>query len=73
MKKKLLTLFLVCAMLFSTAIVANAGNDVTGADAVKAAANNAVVIDVRTPENFATGNLAGSYNWPLFDELKISA
>lgn len=67
MKKKLLTLFLVCAMLFSMAIVANAGTDVTGADAVAAASKNAVVIDVRTPENYAKGNLAGSYNWPLFD------
>ena len=66
MKKKLLTLFLVCAMLFSMAIVANAGDDVTGADAVDAASKNAVVIDVRTPENYAKGHLEGAENWPVF-------
>ena len=68
MKKKLLTLLLVCAMVLSTGLVVFAGDNVSGSDAVKADANNAVVIDVRSTANHVKGSLAGSVNWPLFTD-----
>lgn len=64
MKKKLLTLCLVFAMLFSMALVANAANTISGGDALKANGETAIILDVRSADK---AHLAGSLSIPLFD------
>ena len=48
-------------------------NFVAGKAAVdNAKADKAVIIDVRTPENYAKGSVAGSVNWPLFNAAGVT-
>lgn len=58
MRKKLLTLFLLCTLLISSSLVAFAAEDVSSSDALAAAnAGTAYIIDVRSNAKYAIENL----------------
>jgi len=74
MKKKLLALLLVCVMALATSLVAFAGKDVSGREAVTADPSKVLVIDVRKESLFDNGNgsLKNAESWPLFDDKGLS-